>query len=1598
MSADPALFRDLATRLREGSAGGAAGRATGDLNGLLEGLAEDFAGGFPGPDEDPSRFEPLDEVLEYLADGRLDEAVAGGLDLSAFAALGDGLAGALESGGDEARPGLEPRAHAWLDAVRRSAVLTRIAGAGDTEAWFNRMLRLIDASRFTLARLFAQRVESYGPRTLIRTVPPGRETTHTWLAVATRVDQLARGLLALLDEAGRAPVAVLSENRVEVALIDLACLTTGIVNVMIPATTTEADVAYILEQTGASVLIAAGEREYRRVERHRAGLPGLKRVVLFDRAVVREDVLSLAELAARGREIPRERLEAEREGISLTAVATLMYTSGTTGKPKGIRFSQRNLVSKRFARALALPGIGDQDVWLSFLPLYHTFGRYLELWASVFWGGTYVMLPDPSLETLRENMRRVRPTVFISVPKKWMELYEEIGRRADLELDSDEALGAATRAVVGERLRWGISAAGYLPPEIFRHFARQGVELVSGFGMTEATGGITMTPPGGYREDSLGVPLPGIEVTLSEEGEMLIRGPYVMLGYEGEEGPGFDAGGWLHTGDLMEQDEAGHYRLVDRKKEIYKNIKGESIAPQRVENLFRDFEAVKRVFLVGDHKPYNTVLILPNPDYAEVDLAAMTDGERRNYFRSLVVSVNRFLSPYERVVDFAFLDRDFSLEEGELTPKGTFRRKVVARNFAPLIDTLYRRVQLRAPELGVEIHLPNWLFQTLGLTAGDVRLDRERLTLAPTGASLTVSGISRDAEGTGVRVGSCRYRVRARSLDLGALLASPPLWLGNEELVRFAALEPAVRARRVRPPRDVTLLGRAVPYELPDGERDALRRALVDPGPDLESLDLAGRALGSPDLEDGILALQVMARGLRSEDPVVLEMSLHSLRQASDAAPLVLRRRAFEVLFPAERDSHTAATLARFLAGPEVLLDETTTRRLCAEGLGPAKIDALVRHLRGLSDGIAAETNEWVPLVRSILRLLGEYGGGHPAAFERLRTALARIQMFSAAAPLREEAARSLDRLVAGFRTWLGPVRQIAVDPDEGNEYGWEDVVGFEDGIGEEDRGRILEALAGTGLLREAVYLFSGEALLQLADIPRGGVWVSLLGEKHDKSVYRVTAHTRHQGSFDLALNVNHGRRREDVIAEIRWLVITGESDGRGPLVEKFGGYWSKADLWSEEFISGETLDRVVNRLAQRREEGPVDRLRIIWPFFVYCAAGAYLEFWARTDRRFALGDFTPGDVIVPTHDYQTGTRVVSIARRRPAPPVPELLEDVWTRIVRPMEERYPWLEDWAAPEAVLTPFLEVVGLGAGLPMLEAAAEHDGPVCRGIPRFLNAVRTRGFAPRRLRSAIERYHRWIALAPDAPATARARTVQELFGTYRLADLMRDYPDARVRFFRETVFREAPAPVCRGLDAVLTDLRERRLDGDELVDRLTDLRVHMEPGSAEEYFLARLTYPHLQPTDDAGFLSTERGGVRQTDIVVSLEDHAGRPYQVRQPVNPKEVGRLHRLFLGARLDVQFRPEHQFLVAVNERGVLIGGMFYEIDEESRSAHLEKIVVAERYRKLGVGDGLMHEFFNRLKAAGVETVSTGFFRPSYFYRFGFTVGKRQAGLVKPL
>jgi len=1534
----------------------------------------------------PERAESLDlAVLAVLRDTGHRDRILERLDLSSLADL---AARCL------ARPAREP---SWdlLDLLRRPVVLRRIAAEGSVQAWADRVLALVEASHLTMATLLQRRAREYGGKVLFEVPAPGSPRSLTWRQTAARVEALARGLVATAGT-DTPRIAIISENRLEMALADLACQAAGFVSVMIPAQATESDVAFMLRQSEAALAIAGSREILATLKRLAEGLPALTRLVSMDAGLAGSGVLSMDEIAARAGETPLAELDRRRLAARVSDLTTIMYTSGTTGTPKGICFSHRNVVFKRFARALALPEIGEDDVFLCYLPLFHTFGRYLEMYGCIFWGATYVFLDNPSVEALIGGMRRWRPTVFISVPKKWIQLHEQIARLADPEAAGDAEVEEALKRQTGGRLRYGLSAAGRLDAEVFRFFQAHGVALMSGFGMTEATGGITMTRPGAYRDDSLGPALPGIELRVDDDGELAIRGPYVMIGHvatpEGERTLASD--GWFATGDLVELDAEGHLRLVDRKKEIYKNVKGETIAPARIESLFRDFASVGRVFLVGDHREYNTALIWPNPEAQHLDFASMTDDERKAHFRSIVSSVNAFLAPYERIVDFALLDRDLSAETGELTPKGTPRRKIVEAHFAETISLLYRRARLTVG--GLDIVFPNWLFQALGLTAQDLRLEPERIALPTRGTALTVRRLQ-----AGIAlVGSSVYRHPPKEpLHLGVVLTTPRLWLANEELVDFAPLDVHLRERPGRAGEAIERKGRPAPGLADEAQKDAVLRALTASDLDLIDLHRAGQLLESSD-EDGALdAVRLLERVVINEEGPITEPARELLRRAADSPFLAVRRRAFTVLVPVEREIRVLQTLQRFLASPGVLLDADTREALCERTLTDARLQAFLdeAHEAGrAADGGRALDRR----ATALLKFLAAYGASHPSRYRTLRAFFVRQMLFGGRESFRQESWRALDELVRGFRHWLGATTRVAVDPESGQEYHWEDVVAFDDGVPPADRVRILDALRSTAFLREAVFLFSGGAVPRLGDIPPGGVWIRPLGTRHGKTVHRVTVQTRFQGSYDLAVNVNQGRTQEQVREEIRWLTLCGEPGGHDPLVEDFGGYWPKQDLWSEEFIPGESLDRTLKRLAR---QGDDERFRQLWPFFAWSALAAYVDFWNRTGRLHEIAEPDVTNVIVPTHDYQTGARIISLAAVREHRGLLPMLQFFREALLTPVEQAYSALTGlfgWEVPFAAL---LEIVGEDEGLRLLREMLHKEGDegpeaLRASLKAYLAVVETRGFVPMRLHFAITRFRRWAALSADSTPQARARTLQEFWDTYGLASLARRYPETRARFFLETVLRSAPAPLVAGLEEIVLALRRRALEGDMLIDAITDLRARADVSPDDDYFLARLSFPYLRPEDAAEFVQAAVGGRSLGDIVVTLEDHDGAPFQVRHALSPKEVGRLHRLFVAAKLDVRFRAEHQYLVAVNDRGILVGGIVYEMEDEGRGAHLEKIVVAERVRKQGVADGLMKEFFNRVRAAGATTVTTGFFRPEYFYGYGFKIEKRYAGLVKEL
>jgi len=529
----------------------------------------------------------------------------------------------------------------------------------------------------------------------------------SWSEASERVDALANGLLALGIRKGDT-LAILGSTTLEWALFDYAAACVGAITAAIYANSSPKDCHYILEHSEAIGVLVEDDEQAAKLE----GGPPLRHVLTF---------AGLVELAEQGRAFAAEHPQALPEAIAAIReddVFTYIYTSGTTGSPKACMLSHLNY----YAMVAVADDLHDftveGDLMLLFLPLAHNFGRLMHL-SGPYIGFTIAFCPDPF--EVGEALLAVRPTVFPSVPR----VYEKIHTLVQTQFDAatgarrrliDWSLGVGRRvsalkvahqpipsslaaqhrlasrlvyskvqARLGGRLRVGISGGAPLAKEVAEFFHALDILILEGYGLTECTSAATVNRFDDYRFGTVGPALPGTELRLGEDGELLIRGETVFKGYFKDPEATravLDDDGWLHSGDVAAIDADGFVTITDRKKDILITAGGKNVAPANLENLLKNSPYVSHVVVIGDRRPYVTALIT-----LEDDARGLPDIDTR--IQALVDEVNGELSRFEQIKRFRILPRDFSADEGEITPTLKLKRKVVQENFAAEIDDLY---------------------------------------------------------------------------------------------------------------------------------------------------------------------------------------------------------------------------------------------------------------------------------------------------------------------------------------------------------------------------------------------------------------------------------------------------------------------------------------------------------------------------------------------------------------------------------------------------------------------------------------------------------------------------------------------------------------------------------------------------------------------------------------------------------------------------------------------------------------------------------------------------------------------------------------------
>lgn len=582
-------------------------------------------------------------------------------------------------------------------------------------------------------RWFQDTAERQGPEPCFRFKKNKIWRSLSWNEVLAEVTLLSEAFKKLdIREGDR--VALLSNTRHEWTLYDIAVMSLGAVTVPIYQSNTSEDVEHILKDSQTKAILVEDSTQLEKVLRVRNQLPDLKQIILLEGQVMGEGVVTHSDFRNGAKGIESD-FGSRIRNITIDHLATLVYTSGTTGKPKGVMLTHENLLGE--IRALIdRVCVRGEDIGLLFLPLAHILARVVQ-WYQLTVGFEHAYAE--SVEKLGENIGEIRPHFIVCVPR----IFEKIHTNMMAQVEAGSSLkksifnfahetglaysrclqnkkpvpaglkfkyAIASKLVfsklhkkLGGRIRFFVSGGAPLSRDICEFFHGAGLLILEGYGLTETTAAINANGLEDYCFGSVGKPVLGAEEKIAEDGEILVRGSMVAKGYWNRPDASaevFDKDGWFHTGDIGEFNKSGFLKITDRKKDIIVTAGGKNIAPQNIENLIKTHPLISQVVIHGDKRKFLSALITLNPEElpkkaAELGIASRdpmaiaNDPKMKDVVKGIVEDFNKTLASYETIKKFAILDKDFTIEGGELTPTLKVKRKVINERFKSIFDAFY---------------------------------------------------------------------------------------------------------------------------------------------------------------------------------------------------------------------------------------------------------------------------------------------------------------------------------------------------------------------------------------------------------------------------------------------------------------------------------------------------------------------------------------------------------------------------------------------------------------------------------------------------------------------------------------------------------------------------------------------------------------------------------------------------------------------------------------------------------------------------------------------------------------------------------------------
>lgn len=1481
----------------------------------------------------------------------------------------------------------------FLNITSKSDYLKYLKTEKNREKWIEFVFKIIQFTEYGLLDLIEQRTLELSDQVLFADRSKAVPVHWNYRQVLHKIKDIAGFIYSLKQSDPR--VVLFMSNSLDGAVSDLACLSYDIFVSPLNIHFKEDILNYVFKVLKINIVITDTVERYKIVEKAVESVDQeIKIIVSQEKTYKNTDAkYLLSNDSKKLSQTQKNTLLENRYKKPINQTATTMFTSGSTGMPKGVSFSIYNIISKRFARAAALPQVGKQEKFICYLPLFHTFGRFLELTGSIFWRGSYVFTGNTSAATLLSLFPKENPTGFISVPVRWVQLYEKCISETE-HIHDEKEKKEIIKQITGKNLHWGLSAAGYLDPKIFRFFHRHGISLNSGFGMTEATGGITMTPSFEYIENSTGIPLPGVETALNNNGELMIKGHYIAR-YLEDKGPDdiipypHEEEYLLATGDIFRIDTNGHHEIIDRVKDIYKNSKGQTVAPGMIEKKFAGVPGIQKTFLVGDGKPYNVLLIVPDYDDPLIQ-SAENEQQIHSYFQQIITAANKDLAPYERVINFSVSERPFSEEKGELTPKGSFKRKTIEKNFSELIKQLYEKNFISYTINSYKIIIPRWFFRDLSILETDIIVKGNTLfnKVHKTALRFELSG-----KKNCLTIGDLNYLVNSDKIDMGLLVKQPKLWAGNPELIQFSPCKESF---------DLPLKDFSMQICVPEKEARTYHSSdFIQPKNinDADLLFINGLLCDvlHTDSESALNSLAQIEQLFPQSEKNKADIIRRRLEALACHENKKLRAEAYRILITKDPEPNHSELLPAFINSGKSFLSDESVQLL-------AKYSFTFQHLGSFRQRMFKYRNElnWpadkqtAKQFTDIFKLLLDFGINHPKYYKSIRAEFASWILLKEDSYLSTKAKDYFYKLYDGFSTYIKKTSKVL------SSEVWNSLIVFDEGISARAQKELIDKLAASHTLKQAVILIYDDYGFNLSKAGKQTIWVSRIKSYRNTKHYRMSINTKFGKHYDLHISIDDKLNTPRGLETLYRMIALGGHPEKRSSVSPFGCSNPDDHILISGYLSMLTAWDKIRALAEIQATGHINQANA-WRKIYIRSVSAVFKAWYNSNKEILPGFVSPDNIALPENDFSDNAVIISLSGRQKATNTTDIFTAILQNFYNKTIAHYPISKNYLKKRWIFHSCQEAFGKNLSFKILSELKDElqkkrnlnktEKELHLTLQSYLKEFSNRIYFPLAMFNAVDRYNDWLRKNPKAGSGAKQQTIIELFDLYSLSK----YPEiVRYRFYRDTFFADSSKTIQKRFDLLLEKMSENIYSRAIQFTELSDLQSVMRKNTDISTF-GKMVFPDLKTKKKVDILTVGEDKDEHVIVRSVLKDKGKNEYIMREPLEASEVGELYKLFYKENYpkEISELDQHYVVTDINEN-VIAGLCYKELDDQV--VLIDGMAVTSPLHGKGLGSSMMEDFFTRMKVRGVKTIKAHFLFGNYYLKHNFVIDKKWGALVREL